>query len=58
MERNEILEILLRLSHSQGFYGRLYESLTDGSDDAEQCIEELENQNFQNEIDLILFIEG
>ena len=36
MNRQEILSSIQSLSMSQGFYGRLYQFLTNGSDEAEE----------------------
>lgn len=58
MNKYEILQTIENLAKSQGFYGRLYESLTDGSEDAEMCLDELEEQNFADAVDLILYLES
>lgn len=52
MNRNEILNTLRSLSRSQGSYGRLLDNLTD------EALDYLEEQNFADELDMILFIEG
>ena len=51
MTKNEILQVFRDLAKSQGFYGRLLENITD------EGLKYLEDQNFQDAIDLILFIE-
>ena len=58
MKRDGILNAIQMLSTSQGFYGRLYERLTDGSDEAENALDLLEAQNFADVVDLVLYIEG
>lgn len=57
MKKNEILAAIRSLSMSQGFYGRLYRFLTDGSDDAERYIADLEKQNLKDAVDLVMYIE-
>lgn len=53
MDRNEILDSIKSLASSQGFYGRLYEQLYDNDD----ALEYLEQQNFKDVVDMILFLE-
>lgn len=57
MNKQEILETIKSLVSSQGFYGRVYEALTDGSKAAEEFIDELELQNFEDSVDLIMYLE-
>ena len=61
MKIEQILDIILELSHSQGFYGRLYEDLMDIKDTDEiawsSIVETLEAQNFKEPLDLILYLE-
>ena len=42
MNREQILDAIRSLAASQGFYGRLYERLTDGSDSAEEALDLME----------------
>lgn len=53
MNKEEILKAVKSLAQSQGFYGRLLQQLESN----EKALEYLEQQNFKDEIDLILFIE-
>ena len=57
MNRQEILSSIQRLSMSQGFYGRLYQFLTNGNDEAEEYMNKLEEQKFNDVIDLVMYIE-
>ena len=57
MYRQEILSSIRNLSMSQGFYRKLYQFLIGGSDDAEKDIAELERQNFNDAVDLVMYIE-
>lgn len=61
MKIEQILEIILELSYSQGFYGRLYENLMNIKDTDEVAwgylVETLESQNFKEPLDLILYLE-
>lgn len=57
MDRTQILDAIKSLSRSQGMYGRIYEALTDGSDAAENALNQLESQNFKDVVDMVLYIE-
>lgn len=58
MEREQILETILMLAQSQGFYGRLYRNIMDADEEDRECfLNELESQNFSNELDLIYYFE-
>lgn len=57
MNRQEILSSIHDLSMSQGFYGKLYQFLTGGSDEAEKYMAELEEQKFNDAVDLVMYIE-
>lgn len=54
MNKEQILNLIKSLSRSQGFYGRLYEQIHDN----DEALEYLEQQDFKDELDLILFLEG
>lgn len=58
MNREEILSAIRILAMSQGCYGRLYNVLSNGSEESEDYLLELENQNFKDIVDLILYIES
>ena len=57
MNRQEILSSIQSLSMSQGFYGRLYQFLTNGSDEAEEYMNKLEEQKFNDVVGLVMYIE-
>ena len=61
MKMKEIKEIIKSLASSQGSYGRLLASIETMEEmfpqDYEKLVEELERQNFQNAVDLIMYIE-
>jgi len=61
MKMQEILNTIKELARSQGFYGRLLESILElrryDPEGYEDLVEELEKQNFQDKLDLILFLE-
>ena len=57
MNRQEILSSIQSLSMSQGFYGRLYQFLTSGYDAAEAYMNKLEEQKFNDVVDLVMYIE-
>lgn len=53
MDRTKILELIKGLAKSQGFYGRLLESINENP----KILDHLEQQNFKEELDLILYLE-
>ena len=57
MNRQEILSSIQSLPMSQGFYGRLYQFLTNGNDEAEEYLNKLEEQKFNDVVDLVMYIE-
>lgn len=54
MNREQILNNIRMLSNSQGFYCRLYNDIKDN----DEALDYLEQQNFKDVVDLILFLEG
>ena len=58
MNQQEILESIKNLASSQGFYGRLYEKLSDNSSESLEILEKLEDQNFKDTVDLVLYLES
>lgn len=57
MNKQQILNTVMRLSYSQGFYGRLYEFLMSGTEEAEDMLDDLEAQEFGDSVALILYLE-
>lgn len=58
MNREQILETILMLAQSQGFYGRLYRDIMNADEeDRDYFLDKLEAQNFSNELDLIYYFE-
>ena len=57
MNKKQILKVINNLAKTQGFYERLYNKLTDGSEESETYLEELVEQKFKNAVDLVMFIE-
>lgn len=57
MNKKQILEAIRSLAASQGFYGRLYERLTDGSEEAEDTLTLMEEQNFGDVADMVMWLE-
>ena len=61
MKMKEIKETIKSLASSHGFYCRLLASIETMEEmfpqDYEKLAEELESQNFQNAVDLIMYIE-
>lgn len=62
MNRDEIMEVIRSLSTSQGFYSRLYHSLRElkesDPDSYDMYMTHLEEQNFGDSIDVVLYLEG
>lgn len=58
MKKEEILDSIRTLASSQGFYGRLYEALSAGSEESESVLDDLERQGFNDIVDLVLYLEG
>ena len=58
MKREEIINTFILLSQSQGFYGRLLNLLnTMEAEKKEAFLTILEDQNFKDMLDLIMWIE-
>lgn len=61
MKIEQIMQTILELSHSQGFYRRLYRDLMGIKNTDEiawgYVVETLEAQNFKEPLDLILYLE-
>ena len=57
MRKEQIINIIESLSKSQGFYSRLYNFLSDGSEFAKAFLANLELQDFDNELELICYLE-
>ena len=57
MNREQILSAIRSLAASQGFYGRLYERLTDGSEEAEEALDLMEEQSFGDVVDMVMWLE-
>lgn len=59
MKRDQILAAFRSLAMSQGFYGRLLDRIYAVDEDTrENFLAELEEQNFSDVVDLVMYIEG
>ena len=58
MSREEIISSIKNLARSQGSYGRMYQFLTSGSEEAEDMLQDLEDQCFKDTIDMVMYLEG
>lgn len=54
MNKQEIMEAIKSLSHSQGFYSYLYEFFKEHP----EALERFEKQNFKDVADMVMRIEG
>lgn len=57
MTRNQILNSIRNLGKHQRYYSNLYKYLKENSDGAELLLEELEDQDFKDEVDLCMYLE-
>lgn len=58
MSFEEILKGIIQLSHSQGFYGRLLEDISELNEDEYNDLKKFwEDQHFKTFVDFIVFIE-
>lgn len=57
MNKKQILDAIRSLAASQGFYGRLYNALTDGSEQADEFLATMEKQNFGDVVDMVMWLE-
>ena len=59
MKRDEIRDLFVSLSKSQGYYGRLLENIDNLSPDEQDAFwEEMESHDFTDALDVIMYIEG
>ena len=54
MDKDTIIDTILSLSKSQGFYKRIYDEIINNK----ETLEYLESQKFKDVIDLIMFLES
>lgn len=58
MDKKQILSAILALASSQGFYGSLYNKLSDGSEASEEALSIMEEQNFSDAVDMVMWLES
>lgn len=58
MKREQILNVFKSLAYSQGAYGRLLQAIEDNPEQGDAFLNHLEEQNFNDEVDLILYLES
>lgn len=59
MKMEDIIKLIRGLAKSQGFYGRLLESISELDDESYGKLAELwESKKFTDDLDFILYIEG
>lgn len=58
---DQVIEVIEMLSHSQGFYGRLLREIIEMKEYDAERLEEfkwlIEQQEFQNPVDVVMFFE-
>lgn len=61
-EFNDVIDVLVQLSYSQGFYGRLLRDIGElkkyEPEHFEMFVEEIESQNFRTALDVVMYFEG
>lgn len=61
-EFNDVINILIELSYSQGFYGRLLRDLSEIKEYEPErfdlIVMEIESQEFTNALDVVMYFEG
>lgn len=59
LKKEQIYETFVKLAKSQGTYGRLLEHLGElDLEDFNEVMQKLEDQKFNDVVDLIIFVEG
>lgn len=58
MNKKEILSAIKGLASSQGFYGRLYHKLTDGSRESAEFLTTIENEKFSDKVEMVMWLES
>lgn len=62
MNRDEIMDAIKMLASSQGFYSRMYSGLCEmrdnDPDEYDQIMTQLEEQNFKDAVDMVMFFES
>lgn len=58
----QVIDVIRDLSHSQGFYSRMYQRILELKRTDPECFEnfknEVEAQNFKDPIDVVMFFES
>ena len=61
-EFNDVINVLIELSHSQGFYGRLLRDLSEikeyETERFDLIVMEIESQEFTNALNVVMYFEG
>ena len=61
-EWDDVMDVIISLSQSQGYYGRLLRSIAELRDDDEEAFDELvvkiESEEFISVLDVIMYFEG
>ena len=53
-----ILSLITTLAMSQGFYGRLLNSINENPEEGEEWLAQMEQQGFESDLDFVLYMEG
>lgn len=59
MSAKDVIEVIRELSYSQGFYGRLLRDIKSlNADDFREFCRVMEQQNFTDSLDVVMFFEA
>ena len=58
MNKEQILDAIRSLAASQGRYERLYNALTNGTEQADVFLATMEEQNFGDVVDMVMWLES
>ena len=62
LDFDDVMDIIIDLSYSQGFYGRLLRDIAELRDEDENLfqnfVKEIESQNFTSSFDVVMYFEG
>lgn len=61
-EWDDVMDVIISLSHSQGYYGRILRSIAELRDEDEEAFDalvvEIESQEFTSALDVVMYFEG
>lgn len=58
LTKDAIIALITSLAMSQGFYGRLLNGLNENPEIREDWLQQMEEMNFQSDLEFIMYLEG